>query len=64
MCGIVGIISEEEVSSSIYESLTVIQHRGQDAAGIATLEDGKLHVRKQIGLVRDCLLYTSPSPRD
>ena len=53
MCGIVGIISEEEVSSSIYESLTVIQHRGQDAAGIATLEDGKLHVRKQIGLVRD-----------
>ena len=53
MCGIVGIISEEEVSSSVYESLTVIQHRGQDAAGIATLEDGKLHVRKQIGLVRD-----------
>ena len=53
MCGIVGIISEEEVSSSLYESLTVIQHRGQDAAGIATLEDGKLHVRKQIGLVRD-----------
>ena len=53
MCGIVGIISDEEVSSSVYESLTVIQHRGQDAAGIATLEDGKLHVRKQIGLVRD-----------
>ena len=45
MCGIVGIISDEEVSSSVYESLTVIQHRGQDAAGIATLEDGKLHVR-------------------
>ena len=52
MCGIIGIISEEGVSSSIYESLTVIQHRGQDAAGMATLEDGKLHVRKQIGLVR------------
>ena len=52
MCGIIGIISEEDVSSSIYESLTVIQHRGQDAAGMATLEDGKLHVRKQIGLVR------------
>ena len=53
MCGIIGIISEEDVSSSIYESLTVIQHRGQDAAGMATLEDGKLHVRKQIGLVRE-----------
>ena len=35
MCGIVGIISDEEVSSSVYESLTVIQNRGQDAAGMS-----------------------------
>jgi len=53
MCGVVGIVSKEEVAPSIYEALTVIQHRGQDAAGIATLENGRLHSRKQIGLVRD-----------
>ena len=53
MCGVVGIVSKEEVAPSLYEALTVIQHRGQDAAGIATLENGRLHSRKQIGLVRD-----------
>ena len=53
MCGVVGLVSKNEVSPSIYEALTVIQHRGQDAAGIATLEEGRLHTRKQIGLVRD-----------
>ena len=53
MCGVVGLVSKNEVAPSIYEALTVIQHRGQDAAGIATLEEGRLHTRKQIGLVRD-----------
>ena len=53
MCGVVGLVSKNEVSTSLYEALTVIQHRGQDAAGIATLEEGRLHTRKQIGLVRD-----------
>ena len=53
MCGVVGLVSKEEVAPSLYEALTVIQHRGQDAAGIATLEEGRLHTRKQIGLVRD-----------
>ena len=53
MCGVVGLVSKNEVSPSLYEALTVIQHRGQDAAGIATLEEGRLHTRKQIGLVRD-----------
>ena len=53
MCGVVGLVSKSEVSPSLYEALTVIQHRGQDAAGISTLEDGRLHTRKQIGLVRD-----------
>ena len=53
MCGVVGVVSKNEVSPSLYEALTVIQHRGQDAAGIATLEEGRLHTRKQIGLVRD-----------
>ena len=53
MCGVVGLVSKNEVSRSLYEALTVIQHRGQDAAGISTLEEGRLHTRKQIGLVRD-----------
>ena len=53
MCGVVGLVSKNEVSPSLYEALTVIQHRGQDAAGISTLENGRLHTRKQIGLVRD-----------
>ena len=53
MCGVVGLVSKNEVSASLYEALTVIQHRGQDAAGISTIEEGRLHTRKQIGLVRD-----------
>ena len=53
MCGVVGLVSKNEVSPLLYEALTVIQHRGQDAAGISTIEEGRLHTRKQIGLVRD-----------
>ena len=53
MCGVVGLVSKNEVSPSLYEALTVIQHRGQDAAGISTMKEGRLHTRKQIGLVRD-----------
>ena len=53
MCGVVGLVSKNEVSPSLYEALTVIQHGGQDAAGISTIEEGRLHTRKQIGLVRD-----------
>ena len=39
MCGIVGIISQSPVNQSIYDALTVLQHRGQDAAGIVTVDD-------------------------
>lgn len=53
MCGVVGIVSKNEVASDLYEALTVIQHRGQDAAGIATSEEKRLNSRKQIGLVRE-----------
>ena len=54
MCGIVGIVSHRPVNQSIYDALTVLQHRGQDAAGIMTCdEDNRLHLRKDNGLVRD-----------
>jgi amidophosphoribosyltransferase len=54
MCGIVGVVGTSAVNQRIYDALTVLQHRGQDAAGIATSSsDGELCVRKGSGLVRD-----------
>jgi len=53
MCGIVGIVGHSAVNQQIYDALTVLQHRGQDAAGIMTSHEGELFMRKQTGLVRD-----------
>ena len=53
MCGIVGIVSKSSVAQEIYDGLTVLQHRGQDAAGIMTIDHGNFHLRKANGLVRD-----------
>nr|WP_297347490.1 amidophosphoribosyltransferase [uncultured Glaciecola sp.] len=53
MCGIVGIVSKGPVNQDIYDALTVLQHRGQDAAGIMTIDNGMFHLRKENGLVRD-----------
>ena len=53
MCGIVGIVGHSAVNQQIYDALTVLQHRGQDAAGIVTCFEGELFMRKQTGLVRD-----------
>jgi len=53
MCGIVGIVGKEPVNQSIYDALTVLQHRGQDAAGIVTWGEDGLKSRKSNGLVRD-----------
>ena len=53
MCGIVGIVSNLPVNQSIYDALTVLQHRGQDAAGIVTCKDGRLFQRKDNGMVKD-----------
>ena len=53
MCGIVGIVSNGAVNQSIYDALTILQHRGQDAAGIMTCEGSQLYLRKDNGLVRD-----------
>lgn len=53
MCGLVGIVAKSDVNQDLYDALTVLQHRGQDAAGIVTCYQGKLHQRKGTGLVRD-----------
>jgi amidophosphoribosyltransferase len=53
MCGIVGIKGQSPVNQQLYDALTVLQHRGQDAAGIVTHHAGKFFLRKSNGLVRD-----------
>ncbi len=53
MCGIVGIVGTTDVAGQLYDGLTVLQHRGQDAAGIATANGTQLRVHKGNGLVRD-----------
>lgn len=53
MCGIVGLYSKAPVQQRIYDSLLLLQHRGQDAAGIATLDGLTFHQFKGMGLVRD-----------
>lgn len=53
MCGIVGIVGHQNVAGQLYDGLTVLQHRGQDAAGIATASGTQLRVHKGNGLVRD-----------
>ena len=53
MCGVVGIISSRPVNQEIYDALTVLQHRGQDSAGIMTDNQGVLCLRKSNGLVSD-----------
>ncbi len=53
MCGIVGIVGRSNVNQTLYDALTVLQHRGQDAAGIVTCDEDKLYLRKDNGMVRD-----------
>ena len=56
MCGIVGIVANNAVNQDLYNALLMLQHRGQDAAGIVTYENGRLFQRKSIGLVSDVFL--------
>jgi len=56
MCGIVGLLMANEndfVNQLLFDGLTVLQHRGQDSAGIVTSEQGRLNLRKDNGLVKD-----------
>jgi amidophosphoribosyltransferase len=53
MCGIVGVVGPGPVNQLIYDGLLLLQHRGQDAAGIVTLQDRKVYMHKAKGMVRD-----------
>ncbi len=53
MCGVVGIFGRGNVNQALFDALTVLQHRGQDAAGMVTSANGKFYLRKDNGLVRD-----------
>ncbi|MDT8438789.1 MAG: amidophosphoribosyltransferase [Wenzhouxiangellaceae bacterium] len=53
MCGVVGIFGRGSVAARLYDGLTILQHRGQDAAGITTLDGQRMRSARGIGLVRD-----------
>ncbi|MGH1486076.1 MAG: amidophosphoribosyltransferase [Cellvibrionaceae bacterium] len=53
MCGLVGIVGKSDVNLQLYDALTMLQHRGQDAAGIMTCDNGRVAQQKANGLVRD-----------
>ncbi|PJJ65499.1 amidophosphoribosyltransferase [Compostimonas suwonensis] len=53
MCGIVGIVSPEPVNQQVYDSLLLLQHRGQDSTGIATADGNTFHIHKAKGQVRE-----------
>ncbi len=53
MCGIIGVVASSPVNQLLYDGLLVLQHRGQDAAGIATSDGNKFFMHKAPGLVRD-----------
>ena len=53
MCGIVGIVSNAPVNQLIYDALLLLQHRGQDAAGIVTQQENKFFMHKAKGMVKD-----------
>lgn len=53
MCGIVAIASQQPVAVELYDSLIHLQHRGQDAAGMVTDDNGKIHIKRDAGLVRE-----------
>lgn len=53
MCGILGVVAHSPVNQLLYDGLLVLQHRGQDAAGIVTAEGNTFHMQKGGGLVRD-----------
>ena len=53
VCGIVGIASTSSVNQQVYDALGLLQHRGQDSTGIATLDGPHVHIRKGKGMVKE-----------
>lgn len=53
MCGVVGVVLEEPANQCLFDALTMLQHRGQDAAGMVTADTHQLHSHKKNGLVRE-----------
>ena len=53
MCGILGLVAQTPANQLLYDGLLVLQHRGQDAAGIVTAQNNTFHMHKGAGLVRD-----------
>ena len=53
MCGIVGVVSTDQCNQQIYDSLLLLQHRGQDSTGIATMDGSVFHINKSKGQVRE-----------
>ncbi|MFO7541268.1 MAG: amidophosphoribosyltransferase [Thiobacillus sp.] len=53
MCGVIGVVANTAVNQLLYDGLMVLQHRGQDAAGIVTAEESRFHMHKEPGLARD-----------
>ena len=53
MCGIIGVVATSAANQLLYDGLQVLQHRGQDAAGIATAEGGRFHMHKASGLASE-----------
>ncbi|KGG14493.1 MULTISPECIES: amidophosphoribosyltransferase [unclassified Prochlorococcus] len=53
MCGIVGVVSNQQVNQQIYDSLLLLQHRGQDSTGIATMDGNVFHIHKAKGQVKE-----------
>ena len=75
MCGIIGIAGRGRVTDRLIDGLKRLEYRGYDSSGIAVLTNGALDRRRAKGKIKhleaciandnmDCLLYTSPSPRD
>ena len=53
MCGVIGIVSNNPVNQMLYDGLLVLQHRGQDAAGIVTTDGNRFYMHKNNGLVKE-----------